>query len=70
MDAKERTIVSSFMWVWWENRNKANAKERMMSMEEIIHKTKDSALGAAHCQTTIWSGGPKQIANNMAATTG
>jgi hypothetical protein len=69
MDAKERTIVSSFMWVWWENRNKANAKERMMSMEEIIHKTKDSALGAAHCQTTIWSGSPKQIANNMAATT-
>jgi hypothetical protein len=48
MDAKERTIVSSFMWVWWENRNKANAKERMMSMEEIIHKTKDAALGAAH----------------------
>jgi hypothetical protein len=32
MDDRERTIVSSFMWVWWENRNKANAKDRTMSM--------------------------------------
>jgi hypothetical protein len=48
MEAKVRSIVSCFLWVWWEDRNKANEKERMMSLEEVAHRTMDAALSAAH----------------------
>jgi hypothetical protein len=48
MEAKVRSIVSCFLWVWWGNRNKANAKERMMCLEEVAHRTMDAALSAAH----------------------
>jgi hypothetical protein len=40
---KERSIVASFLWVWWDNRNKANAKERTLSLE-ISHRAMDAAL--------------------------
>jgi hypothetical protein len=48
MEEKVRLIVSCFLWVWWENRNKENSKERMMSLEEVAHRIMDASLSAAH----------------------
>jgi hypothetical protein len=39
MKQDERNIVISFLWVWWDTRNKLNAGEQARPMAEVLHRT-------------------------------
>jgi hypothetical protein len=36
--------------VWWETRNKANAGERMLTVEEVQQRTMEASLNFDHLQ--------------------
>ena len=38
MECGRQKLVISFLWAWWNGRNKANAGEGMASVQEITHK--------------------------------
>ena len=34
----KKILVIEFLWVWWHECNKANAGDKLMSIEEIVYK--------------------------------
>ncbi|CAO1947587.1 unnamed protein product [Urochloa humidicola] len=53
MRVKERTLVISLLWVWWDVRNKFNAGEKQSSTEEVVHRTMELALRVERPPQTI-----------------
>jgi hypothetical protein len=46
LEGKERTTITCFLWVWWDARNKANAEERLPTVEEVQHRTMEVAMNS------------------------
>jgi hypothetical protein len=44
LSERERSTITCFLWVWWETRNKANAGERMLTVEEVQQRTMEASL--------------------------
>jgi hypothetical protein len=44
---KEGATVTCLLCTWWDARNKDNAKEGMLVIEEVQHKTMEAALNSS-----------------------
>lgn len=57
MKDKERSIVTRFLWVWRDARNKANANNNLPTVEEVMYRTMVVVSSSAYLPLT------KEVAN-------
>jgi hypothetical protein len=58
MKQDEHNIVISFLWVWWDTRNKLNAGEQARPMAEVLHRTMELSCSTKN-QSMMQNDGPK-----------
>jgi hypothetical protein len=38
LEEDKKSLVIGFLWLWWDTRSKANAGDKIMSTEKMVHK--------------------------------
>lgn len=74
MKEDEKLTVTSFLWVWWDVRNKTNAGEEMLDTGQVVHRTRcmatswrdpslnpSAAPSASHRENPQWSPPPPDV---------